>query len=453
MNTFSVKELMVRYGMMVEENELGLRCVGQNKQNDEYFYKVSEALKMRGISLFSEMVEEEFVSILEDLYESTGENLYRFDFLAMNTVDIYVRGLVMQLNRLGFETFGSCDGHDREHAHIFFESTKDARRAEVLLKYFGLSCRLRHKTVVIRNTRYELPGYSTVLAALSPEKAYEIFKENSPLVLEEEYFSLLEQLLSIYGVSEEEGEIRQFVIEHLKPYVDHLEVDHYGNVLAQVRKGNGPVVLLNAHLDTVDDFVKGRIIKKDGKIWSVSEGVLGADDRAGVCVLLAVARTLLNSKFCGTVKFAFTVEEEIGLIGARNVAKSFLWDIDMAFVVDRRGTGDIVTSCGGYIPFCSKQFGRRVERIGNRLHNRRWQVVNGGSSDTRIWAEQGINSVNLSAGYNHEHTNNEILDIDANYGTYELIMQLLKESRSLMSANLNRSSKIGESKDKLGKIG
>lgn len=70
----------------------------------------------------------------------------------------------------------------------------------------------------------------------------------------------------------------------------------------------------------------------------------------------------------------------------------------------------------------------------------------GGSSDTRIWAEQGINSVNLSAGYNNEHTSNETLDIQANYGTYEFVIMLLEKSRSLMISNLERRDQLANNR-------
>ncbi|WP_255306982.1 hypothetical protein [Paraliobacillus sp. PM-2] len=34
----------------------------------------------------------------------------------------------------------------------------------------------------------------------------------------------------------------------------------------------------------------------------------------------------------------------------------FFWGIDAAIVIDRRGKGDIVTSCVGYIPFCDPRY-------------------------------------------------------------------------------------------------
>ncbi|RUL50809.1 M20/M25/M40 family metallo-hydrolase [Lysinibacillus antri] len=439
MTKFTVKELMTHFGFLMEESDLGIRLSDPNEQNILHFHQVLDQLK--GLSFTDEMEESTFIGVLEEFFESTGEMLYPFDQLELHTVDIYIRGLVMQLNRLGCATTGSCDGHDRNRAHIYFVNSHAAKKAAILLDRFNAPCHLNRTHITFTESRYELPQLASQLAGLTVEDAEGIFNQNNPLMKQFEYFTLLEQLLSINGPSGEEDNIRTFVIKQLTPYVDYLEVDHYGNVLAQVKKGNGPTVLLNAHLDTVDNFAPDRTILKDNHIWTASEGILGADDRAGVCVILAVAQTLQNSTFRGTMKFAFTVEEEIGLVGARQLAKSFLWGVDMAFVVDRRGIGDIVTSCGGYISFCTDEFARNVKRIGHHVHRNRWNIVAGGSSDTRIWAEQGINSINLSAGYNYEHTSNEILDIKANYGTYEFVTQLLEESRYLKQVIRNRNDR------------
>src|SRR5690606_110593 len=175
-----------------------------------------------------------------------------------------------------------------------------------------------------------------------------------------------------------------------------------------------------------------RVILKDNGIWSSSEGILGADDRAGVAVILEVAKALQHdTDFSGRVKYIFTVEEEIGLVGARNVAQYFLWDVDAAIVVDRRGTGDIVTSCGGFLPFCDAAYGNWIELQASEAGLTGWKCTAGGSSDTRIWAEHGIQSVNLSVGYNNEHTEDESLDVNACYNTARLVRSVIRNSRSL----------------------
>lgn len=221
------------------------------------------------------------------------------------------------------------------------------------------------------------------------------------------------------------------VHEKLAPYVERITTDRYGNLLAQkkCKTGCGPTILLNAHLDTVAELEAGREIVKNGPIWSSSKGILGADDRAGVAVLLEVAKWLETSRFNGTIKFAFTVEEECGLVGARELEEYFLWDVDAAIVVDRRGTGDIVTSCGMIQLFCDIRYGQFFEKVANDAGLLGWKCTAGGSSDTRIWASRGIQSVNLSVGYQFEHTDDEILDTDACYNTAQFIKAVLNQSK------------------------
>ncbi|WP_347861909.1 M20/M25/M40 family metallo-hydrolase [Salimicrobium sp. PL1-032A] len=193
-----------------------------------------------------------------------------------------------------------------------------------------------------------------------------------------------------------------------------------------------PVVLLNAHLDVFDELVAGRSILKKGSTWTSDEGILGADDRAGVAIILEVLR-YAGRQFDGTLKLAFTVEEEIGLRGSRHVNPVFLWGVDAAFVLDRRGTGDIVVQGGG-TDFCSKRFGYWVKGMAGSG----WSCVRGGSSDARIWAKAGIETVNLSAGYRHEHTEEETLDVDACFETARVMRRVLEHHRSLKRL-MNRS--------------
>ncbi|MFC0271789.1 hypothetical protein ACFFIX_10015 [Metabacillus herbersteinensis] len=60
-----------------------------------------------------------------------------------------------------------------------------------------------------------------------------------------------------------------------------------------------------------------------------------------------------------------------------------------------------------------------------------WKCTAGGSSDTRIWEEHGIQSVNLSAGYSNEHTDSETLDVEACYEVTKLVDGFFGKSREL----------------------
>lgn len=224
---------------------------------------------------------------------------------------------------------GSCDGNGIRYASIQFLPGVSMEKAA---KLFSI---ISNKKVRIRNQRVILPHTRKELLELA-EKALKIDGAILELETEEiekqQFFDQLEELLNINGESGKESKLRKHAERILAPLVEHLTIDSKGNILAQksYRGGNGPTILLNAHLDTVVPIDPGRIIVKEKNIWTNSSGILGADDRAGVAVVLQMAKNLEKNSFRGTVKFILTVEEEIGLVGAQHVDEYFLWDVDAA---------------------------------------------------------------------------------------------------------------------------
>ncbi|MFZ3588885.1 M20/M25/M40 family metallo-hydrolase [Bacillus sp. DJP31] len=434
-------QLFIRQGFMVQEESANVFvCWKETEENMTFLLECLQKLSIsyafeKGILTITTPVitEEKWLECVDYKHRGRGESLWfrpGKEEPKVKELDTYIAGMVRQLNRLGLHTEYCCDGHERQGSMISFAKWVDMESVTKVLCAAGLS---RFHT---RNRQIRMSSKRQLLLDAT-EKLNNIQKEwvrkDLEFIRKQLFLNQLEQSLSINGESENEESIRQFVIANLCPYVDYLTVDHKGNVLAQKVCGNGhgPSILLNAHLDTVDVFEEGRIIMKDGPIWSSSRGILGADDRAGVTILLQLAERLSSNSFNGKVKFIFTVEEEMGLIGASNIDDYFLWDVDAAFVVDRRGTGDIVTSCGGYIPFCDESYGLFIEETAINRGLSGWKCTKGGSSDTRIWAAHGIQSVNLSVGYQREHTSEETLDTDACYNTLELLIGVFQQSREL----------------------
>jgi hypothetical protein len=54
-----------------------------------------------------------------------------------------------------------------------------------------------------------------------------------------------------------------------------------------------------------------------------------------------------------------------------------------------------------------------------------WVCLEGGISDACTYAQHGVNTINLSAGYMHEHTNKEFVSISDMEDTVKLILQTL----------------------------
>lgn len=64
---------------------------------------------------------------------------------------------------------------------------------------------------------------------------------------------LLEKLCNAIAISGDEGEVRQIVLEEVKPYADHVKIDALGSVLV-TKNGSGKKrvrVMLDAHMDEV----------------------------------------------------------------------------------------------------------------------------------------------------------------------------------------------------------
>ena len=86
----------------------------------------------------------------------------------------------------------------------------------------------------------------------------------------------LEKLSNACGVTGRENQVRDLMIQLLKPYADEIQVDKLENVIA-IKKGkaNSPKIMLAAHMDEVGLMVK--TITKDGFIQFTKMG--GIDDR------------------------------------------------------------------------------------------------------------------------------------------------------------------------------
>lgn len=101
-----------------------------------------------------------------------------------------------------------------------------------------------------------------------------------------------------------------------------------GNLLARIpaADGDGPLpqdvagarsVLLCAHLDTVPLQAPVEPVLIDGGWENANAGILGADNKAAVAVLLALARHIGQAGSPVAVELLFTVGEETALAGAR----------------------------------------------------------------------------------------------------------------------------------------
>lgn len=180
-----------------------------------------------------------------------------------------------------------------------------------------------------------------------------------------------------------------------------------------VAEGEIPVALV-AHVDTVFETTPKNIYRDNsqGVIWS-PEG-LGADDRAGVFAILKI----IQSGFKPTI--ILTTGEEEGGVGAEQLIKDIpicpIPELKYIIELDRRGTCDCV-----FYDCDNEDFIQYVESFGF--------IQNFGSfSDISIicpaWKIAGVN---LSIGYENEHSYIETLHTNAWTATVKKVQTMLAE--------------------------
>ena len=93
-----------------------------------------------------------------------------------------------------------------------------------------------------------------------------------------------------------------------------------GNLIARI-PGREPDrwLLLCAHIDTVPVTGPINVVEADGVLKTAGETILGADDKAGVAVLLELAALFASDTPPIGLELVFTVAEEHGLRGAKEL--------------------------------------------------------------------------------------------------------------------------------------
>jgi tripeptide aminopeptidase len=113
----------------------------------------------------------------------------------------------------------------------------------------------------------------------------------------------------------------------------------------------GPRRMLSAHVDTVPICVGSRPVRKGKYIASANkETGLGADDRSGAAIILMAALAILRLKLPHPpLTFLWTVQEEVGLFGARYVRLPKLGKPQLAFNFDGGDANALkIGATGGY---------------------------------------------------------------------------------------------------------
>ncbi|HID74715.1 MAG TPA: M20/M25/M40 family metallo-hydrolase [Planctomycetaceae bacterium] len=173
------------------------------------------------------------------------------------------------------------------------------------------------------------------------------------------------ELLAIPGPSGQEQAVVDYVVEQLRRAgapAEAIQTDgahrrspyggQTGNLVCRLAGSRrAPRRLLVAHLDTVP-LCQGALPVRRGRLIRPADGktALGADNRAGVAVVLATALAILRHKLPHPpLTFLWTVQEEVGLCGARYARLGLLGRPRLCFNFDGGSPEKItVGATGGY---------------------------------------------------------------------------------------------------------
>lgn len=171
------------------------------------------------------------------------------------------------------------------------------------------------------------------------------------------YSSLIE-IIGISSIPGHEEQVRDYLKQQLRVLGLATSIDVAGNLLATL-PGEGKPLLLNAHMDRVPPGRGHTPVLRDGILYSDGTTNLGADDAAGIAIILEVLRLLIEQHLPHPpLVIVFTVQEEAGLCGANGFDGS-QWNVTDGIVFDNAFEAGVVVSEGAaYEAFDVKITGR-----------------------------------------------------------------------------------------------
>ena len=228
-------------------------------------------------------------------------------------------------------------------------------------------------------------------------------------------------------------------------FLPDLEIDKFGNYY-KVIEGDD-TTMFTSHLDTADraqlpTSLLSKIEDGDEYIYTDGKSILGADDKAGVAVMLY----MMENKIPGI--YYFFIGEERGGIGSRDLASEyssfeFLKNVKKCVSFDRRKTGSVITSQYGRV-CCSNEFATALCKEYNKSGLNLSTDPTGVFTDSASFIDDISECTNVSVGYNNEHTFREIQNM-----TY--LEKLAKASLKVNWSQLPAVRKVGINEELLRK--
>lgn len=202
----------------------------------------------------------------------------------------------------------------------------------------------------------------------------------------------LMKFLAVEGVTGQEAAIAAAVSDELKKVGVPASAIRFDNAHKKIplptQTGNlivelpgtrkGPRMLFATHLDTVPLCAGAKPKKEGGRIVGDGTTALGGDNRTGCAVLVSLVETLLKHKLPHPpISLLFTVREESGLHGARELNPADLGGATVCYNVDSKIPADLITGAVG---------------------QENWEVeIKGKASHAGVAPEKGISAIMVAA--------------------------------------------------------
>jgi tripeptide aminopeptidase len=202
----------------------------------------------------------------------------------------------------------------------------------------------------------------------------------------------LMRFLLVEGVTGQEAAIAAAVSDELKKVSVPASAIRFDTVNKRIplptQTGNllvdlpgtrpGPRLLFSTHLDTVPLCAGAKPKREGDRIVSDGTTALGGDNRTGCAVLVSLAETLLKHRLPHPpITLLFTVREESGLHGARELDPKDLGGAKMCFNVDSKLAAELIVGAVG---------------------QENWEVeIKGKASHAGVAPEKGISAMLVAA--------------------------------------------------------
>jgi len=184
---------------------------------------------------------------------------------------------------------------------------------------------------------------------------------------------IFKQITKIPHCSKNTQKLRNFIVEYAKKRDFKVSIDEAGNILCLK---NPPKIALQSHIDMVcvGDAPKIEVIEENGYLRARNSS-LGADNGIGIAMMLYFMDIFDD------VEYLFTNDEEIGLVGAKNLALK----INSKFLLnlDSENDKEIIIGCAGGVDVKIK-YPLKKEKIKGSLGKVSIEGLPGGHSGVDI---------------------------------------------------------------------